>query len=117
MSAWFWQWLRLPGWPPMPRSLWLALGCFLVCQLNMLFYKELWIHTPQAERLFATGIWLTTALAPAQLTWLAWHWLEVWQGPVVARGVAKGLFWLAVGLGAIPWLLLVLVGWYYAFIS
>jgi len=112
MSQWLWQWqwLRLPGWPVLPRQLWLTLTGLVFCLGNELFRKELWPHTPAAERCFLAGAWLLLVGVVPQLLWVGWRWLLAWQGPRLLRCLATAVFLAGAGVGSVLWLVLVLMG-------
>lgn len=110
MSRWLWQWLRLPGWPVLPRRLWLTLGGFVLCTGNLLFKKELWPHTPAAESYLLVGAWLALVCALPQLLWVGWRWLLAWQGPALVRCLATAIFLAGASLGGILWLILAATG-------
>ena len=110
MRAGLWQWLRLPGWPAVPRLLWLTLGSLGFCWLNSLFEKEIWPHVPQVELAFSVGAWLLLLSVLPQLLGVAWRWLRSWQGPALLRWLATAMFLAWASLSAMGWLVFVLDG-------
>jgi hypothetical protein len=111
VRQWLRRWLRLPGWPQVPRLLWLTLGGLLFCLTNLLFAKELWPHVSRANEFFSLGIWLLFIVLWPQLLGVAWRWLRSWQGPALLRWLAtavflagacvSGMVWLVCGLGGL----------------
>lgn len=106
MSRWLWQWLRLPGWPVLPRWLWLMLAGLVFCISNELLIKELWPHVPAAKSCFLVGAWLSVICVLPSLLWVGWRWLLAWQGPILLRCLATAVFLVGAGVAGLLWLLL-----------
>ena len=100
--------------PPLGRCLSLTLGILGFGALNLLFFAELWPHTPVAKRWLMGLVWLLLLTLPLQFIGWAWRWLRAYAGP--------GWMWLVAALGfvAVAWLgvaawflllVLLLIGW------
>jgi hypothetical protein len=86
------------------------LGALGFSALNLLFFAELWPHTP-AARPWLLGLgWLLLLTLPLQFVGWAWRWLHAYTGPGWGWLLAAMGFLGVAGLGALAWGLLLAVG-------
>jgi hypothetical protein len=100
--------------PAFGPRLWLTLATGVVGGLNLVFYSEIWPHTPAARPLLSALLWLVVLALPPQLLWWVWRWLRAYTGPGWLRLLATAVFlsgaclvlagWLAVLAGGPFWL-------------
>lgn len=100
--------------PAFGPRLWLTLATGAVGGLNLVFFSEVWPHTPAARPLLSALLWLVLLALPPQGLWWAWRWLRAYTGPGWLRLLATAAFlsgacvvlagWLAVLVGGPFWL-------------
>ncbi len=95
--------------PRLSRRLWLTLGGLGFGALNLLFFAELWPHTPAAGPWLLGLVWLLLFLLPLQVVGWAWRWLRAYTRPGWVWLLAAG-FWVVACLGVVAWVVLLAVG-------
>jgi len=99
-----------PQLPPLGTRLGLTLAGLALGVLNLVFFDELWPHTPVARPwLLGLGWLLLLALPPQFIGW-AWRWLRAYAGSGWVWLLAVVSFWGVACLGLFAWALLLVAG-------
>lgn len=92
--------------PLLGRRLWLTLASLAFGGLNLVFFAELWPHTPGARSWLLGLEWLLLLTLPPQFIGWARRWLRGYAGPSWVRLLAALGFVAVVFLGLAAWFFL-----------
>ncbi|WP_426059688.1 hypothetical protein [Hymenobacter sp. B1770] len=81
----------LPGWPRVPRQLWLTGAAISLVALSLGLRQEIWPHHPQAVRWHSVVLVLLMVAAGLQAIKVLWHWPTEYSGPALFRLVFRGI--------------------------
>ena len=101
--------------PAFGPRLWLTLAAGAFGGLNLVFFSEIWTHTPAARPLLSALLWLVVVVLPPQGLWWTWRWLRAYTGPGWLRLLVTAVFLSGTCLVLAGWLAVLASGpfWLY----